>query len=115
MGHGCWILYCTEKFGRLTKGTILKDKTAQSVVNGILDCWIYGNGMGPGPPSKHFFADHGLEFINSEVIPLCETNGIRLVNTSSYSPWSNGLNERNHSTESLSEKNPLTSPTSLCS
>ena len=34
--------------------------------------------MGPGPPLKCFFADHGLEFINSEVISLCEVNGIHL-------------------------------------
>ena len=78
MGHSVWILYCIDEFNRLTKGTILKDKSAKSVVNGILDCWIYGGGMGPGPPLKCFFADHGLEFINSEVISLCEVNGIHL-------------------------------------
>ena len=31
-----------DEFSRLTKGTILKDKSAQSVVNGIIDCWIFG-------------------------------------------------------------------------
>ena len=53
--------------------------------------------MGPGPRSKYFFEDRGFEFINIEVILLYEANGIRLLNTSSYSPWSNCLNERNHS------------------
>ena len=53
--------------------------------------------MGPGPLSTYFYSDRGLEFINTEVISLCECNGIVLKNTSSFSPWQNGLNERNHS------------------
>ena len=93
MGKRGWILYAIDEFSRLTKGVILKDKSAKSEVDGILSCWIFGGGMGPGPPSKYFFSDRGLEFINSEVIALCEINGIILKNTSSYSPWQNGLNE----------------------
>ena len=38
MGTSGWILYCIDEFSRLTKGAILKDKTAKSVVNGMFDC-----------------------------------------------------------------------------
>ena len=52
-----WILYAIDEFSRLTKGVVLKDKSAKSVVDGILQCWIFGGGMGPSPLSKYFFSD----------------------------------------------------------
>ena len=86
-------MYAIHEFSRLTKGVLLKDKSAQSVVDGILDCWIFCGGMGPDPPSKYFFSDRGFEFINFEVLVLCKANDIILKNTSLYTPWQNRLNE----------------------
>ena len=69
-----YILYCICTFSRLTRGIIIKDKKASTIVRGILDCWVLGKGIGPGMPSKFIF-DNGGEFNNSDVIDLAEKYG----------------------------------------
>ena len=78
---GWFILYCVDEFSRLTKGCVLKNKTAKSVVDGILKVWIFGFGVCLGPPFSHFFSDFGLEFVNKELGYLCEANGISRADT----------------------------------
>merc|ERR1711954_632482 len=53
-----YILYCVDTFSRLTRGVIIKDKTPQSIIKGILDCWVLGCRIGPGMPAK-FIHDNG--------------------------------------------------------
>ena len=91
-----YILYCIDTFSRLTRGVIIKDKKPATIVKGIHDCWILGKGTGPGIPNKFLF-DNGGEFNNPQTIDLAEKNGINLQGvTAAYSPFSNGLCEKNH-------------------
>ena len=81
-GTGRFILYCVCEFSCLIRGVVLKDKTA---VNGIFSYWIFGGDQGPGPTSSHFHTNRGLEFVNRELLALCEAHGIRLESTATYS------------------------------
>ena len=56
-GSGWFILYCVDKFSRLTKGCVIRDKSDKFVVDGILKVWIFWYGVGPGLLSSHFFSD----------------------------------------------------------
>ena len=42
--------------------------------------------------------DIGDEFVNDEMPELGNQYGISIKQTGAYSPWANGLNERNHAT-----------------
>ena len=91
-----YILYCVDTFSRLTRGIIIKDKNPSTIIKGLLDCWILGKGIGPGMPIKFLF-DNGPEFANPQIIDLAEKFGLPLSNvTAAYSPYSNGICERNH-------------------
>ena len=91
-----YILYCVDTFSRLTRGIIIKDKNPNTIVKGLLDCWILGRGIGPGMPGKFIF-DNGREFANPQVLDLAEKFGLSLHNvTAAYAPYSNGICERNH-------------------
>ena len=91
-----YILYAICTFSRLTRGVIIKDKNPSTIVKGILDCWVLGNGIGPGIPGKFLF-DNGGEFNNTKVIDLAEKHGIKMHGTTAaHSPFSNGLCEKNH-------------------
>ena len=91
-----YILYCICTFSRLTRGVIIKDKKPDTIVKGIIDCWVLGKGIGPGIPGKFLF-DNGGEFNNSQVIDLAEKYGIKMHGTTAaHSPFSNGLCEQNH-------------------
>ena len=50
-----------------------------------------------GAPRK-VFSDNGGEFIGDDFLDMCETFGIKVSTTPSYSPWSNGLVERHNQT-----------------
>ena len=91
-----YILYCVDTFSRLTRGIIIKDKNPSTIIKGLLDCWILGKGIGPGMPITFLF-DNGREFANPQIIDLAEKFGLPLSNvTAAYSPYSNGICERNH-------------------
>ena len=52
--------------------------------------------MSVGFPSYGFFADNGGEFSNIKLDELTSKLGLTVKFGPAYSPWSNGLNERNH-------------------
>ena len=80
----------------MTRGIIIKDKHPNTIVKGILDCWVLGKGLGPGIPGKFLF-DNGGEFNNPEVIDLAEKYEMKMHGTTAaHSPSSNGLCEKNH-------------------
>ena len=54
--------------------------------------WI---GSGLGVPKK-FLADNGREVANEEYKDMCSNVNIEPINTAAYSPWQNGICERNH-------------------
>ena len=95
-GNKGYILYCIDTFSRLTRGVIINNKNPNTIVSGIIDCWVLGKGIGPGIPDRFMF-DNGGEFNNPEVLDLAEKHGIKMHGvTAAHSPFSNGLVEKNH-------------------
>ena len=108
VGH---ILYAVDTFSRLIKGKFIKNKEAKTVVAAFIDLWIIGGGTGLGAPTRYIFSDNGLEFVNSTMLDLCMSYGIKLKTTASYTPQSNGICERQHATvdrtiKKLLQENP---------
>ena len=54
-----YVLYCIDTFSRLTRGVVIKNKNPNTIVKGLLDCWILGRGIGPGMPEKFLFDNGG--------------------------------------------------------
>ena len=63
--------------------------------------------MSVGFPSHGFFADNGGEFSNIKLDELTSKLGLTVKFGPAYSPWSNGLNERNHASADLTIKKLL--------
>ena len=55
-------------------------------------------------PTSGFFADNGREFSNIKLDELTSKLGITVKFGPAYSPWSNGINERNHASADLTIK-----------
>ena len=49
-----------------------------------------------GYPNIGFWSDNGGEFRNSKMEEFVSKLGLKIKFTPAYSPWSNGINERNH-------------------
>ena len=49
-----------------------------------------------GYPTVGFWSDNGGEFRNSKMEEFVNKLGIKIQFTPVFSPWSNGVNERNH-------------------
>ena len=60
--------------------------------------------MNVGFPSQEFFADNGGEFANIKLDESTSKLGFSVKFGPSYSPWSNGLNERNHASADITIK-----------
>jgi transposase InsO family protein len=71
----------------------------------------WNNGL---PNQKVFFADNGTEFKKSTLEDLSRRLGIRFELSPSYSPWSNGGNERRHGAVNLTLKKLMEDDSSLC-
>ena len=93
--RGKIVLYMIDDFSRFTVAKTLPKKEGELVVQAIVDKWIMG--LPYGPP-KQIISDNGLEFVNSKMASMCETFGIKHITSGAYSPFQNGLNERNHFT-----------------
>ena len=52
--------------------------------------------MSLGFPLQGFFIDNGDEFLNINLDELISKLGLMVMFGPAHSPWSNGLNERNH-------------------
>ena len=52
-------------------------------------------------PSLGFFSDNGGEFTNVTLDKLTSKLGLMVKFGLAYSPWSNGINERNHSSTDI--------------
>ena len=88
---GIPILYIIDCFTRFTVGTVLKSKTPEAVVKAFMTHWVrYFQ------KPKEIITDQGLEFTGSVMMEAMSKLDIILHTTAAYSPWSNGLCERNH-------------------
>merc|ERR1711989_300231 len=73
-------------------GAIIKDKKAETIFEKLEMEWCNKYGF----PAVGFYADNGGEFRNYKMEEFVRKIGIKVEFSPSYSPWSNGLNERNH-------------------
>ena len=89
------IVYMVDEFSKYTLAGIAKNKEADEVAKMILKKWCL---LGPGYPSKSFFADNGTEFKKKNLEEIARRIGIKICLTPSYLPWSNGVCERRHGT-----------------
>ena len=95
------IVYIMDEFSRFTATGISKNKEAEEVVKVLIDKWCHGL---LGYPRKGFFADNGTEFRKETLEQLCRRLNISIKTTPSYSPWSNGDNERKHGAINLTAR-----------
>ncbi len=69
-------------------------------MNAIEECWNLPFGI----PTLGYYADNGREFKNVKMDKLVSKLGISISYGPAYSPWSNGINERNHAACDLTIK-----------
>ena len=86
-----YILYLIDAFTRYQVATVINRKTPDQVINGIFEKWIQYFGF----PDK-ILSDNGGEFSNAEMQEVANRTNLKLFTTGAYSPWQNGLCERNH-------------------
>ncbi|XP_072169476.1 uncharacterized protein [Diadema setosum] len=77
---------------QFSKSKVIRRKTPKVIVESIPTEWI---AVRFGPPKK-FLVDNGGELSNAEYRELTEQLNIEVCTTAAYSPWSNGICERNH-------------------
>ena len=81
-------------------GKLLNNKKADTIIQAITDFWR----MSLGFPTSGFFAGNGGEFSNIKLDELTNKLGTTVKFGLAYSPWSNGINERNHASVDLTIK-----------
>ena len=86
------VLWAVDSFTRFIQGIVISNKKAETVVEAISSVWCLRFGY----PNHGFWADNGSEFQNKEMCELMSKLGLRIEFGAAYSPWSNGINERNH-------------------
>ena len=91
------ILYIIDAYSRFTMAIVVPNKQADSIVEPIMDRWILNLF---GPPEQILF-DNGKEFSNIKMREMCEKFNIKMLTTGAYSPFQNGLCEKNHHTVDL--------------
>ncbi len=85
------ILYMIDCFTRYTVATFLKSKTPEEVVRAFMTHWVrYFQ------KPREIITDQGNEFTGSIMMEAMSKLDIICHTTAAYSPWSNGLCERNH-------------------
>ena len=108
---GEYILWMVDLFSKMIKGKFIKNKLPGTIIEGIVNTWIIGDGIGPGHPSQGFWSDNGGEFLSNEVLDFAASMDLDIKKTSANSPWQNGVVERHHATcdiifEKLMTENP---------
>ena len=88
-----YFLHMVDMVTRFSKSCVIKSKEPKEIVDKIMETWL---GTGLGAPVK-FLCDNGGEFANTAFLEMCENMNIQVMHTAAYSPFSNGLCERNHS------------------
>ena len=85
----CYLLVLVDKATRFCAATVIRNKCASTIVNGLFKCWISVIGQ----PLK-FLPDNGREYNNADMRELGEKFNIKIMTTSAASAWSNGICER---------------------
>ena len=88
---GKYMLHIIDHFSRYSRGIVIHNKEASSIVDGLIRAWVAIFG-----PPQSLLSDNGREFDNEKVKELCEKYNINVNSTAAESPWSNGMNERHN-------------------
>lgn len=89
MKDGRLLLMIVDTVTKFSQGAWLKSKKPEEVMEGFLSKWL---GVFGAPES--ILTDNGGEFQNDDILRMCERFGIKMMATSSESPWSNGICEK---------------------
>ena len=69
---------------RLSVTIIVPSKKPDQIVNAIMKYWV-----AVYETADKFLTDNGGEFVNEELMTLCEALNIKVHTTGAESPWSN--------------------------
>ena len=86
-----YLLHMIDVATKLSAGAIIRNKNPNTIVKEIFKNWIQIYGT----PQK-FLSDNGGEFINEQMMELCERTNITIKTTAAESPFSNGIVERHN-------------------
>ena len=89
--NGKYILYMIDMWSRLTVAAVIPRKRPSDVVNAIMQKWVAVYGT-----MECILNDNGGEFTGSELVEMKNSLNVIDLTTGAYSPWQNGLCERNH-------------------
>ena len=87
-----YFLHMIDLASRFSRSCVIKSKEPKVIVENLITKWI---GSGLGAPRK-ILCDNGGEFANQTFLDLCENMNIEAMHTAAFSPFSNGVCERNH-------------------
>ena len=87
-----YILWMVCACTRFIQGRVLNDKKPESLMKALRreGCLPYQY------PTVGFWSDNGGEFRNSKMEEFLNKLGVTIKFMLVFSPWSNGINERNH-------------------
>ena len=88
---GIYILYFIDTFTRYQVATVIKSKEASEIVKAFTLKWLPLFGR-----IDRIITDNGTEFSNEEMREVASALNVQLLTTGAYSPWQNGIVERNH-------------------
>ena len=91
-GRKVHILWIICAFSRMAAGKVMRKKDAETTIMALNNGWNWVFGY----PSRGYWSDNGTEFANKEMRDLCSRMKITIGYTTPWSPYSNGLNEKNH-------------------
>ena len=78
----------------------VENNCKETIVSKIIQLWLSMFGA-----ASTFLMDNGGEFANDEMRELGNQYGIYIKQAVAYSPWANGLNERNYAIIDIMMKN----------
>ena len=92
---GVYFLHAIDAFSRYNLGKIIRFRTGAEVCRALMRS-VFTH---PSPPQK-LIIDGGGEFVNEEVLALCEAQGIQVGTSAAEAHWMQGQIERAHVTVS---------------
>ena len=90
-GDDGWLLHMIDMWSRLSVSTVIKRKLSSVIIDNIMKHWIGVFGI-----MTAILSDNGGEFNSDEMQEVCSILNVEHCTTAAYSPFQNGLCERNH-------------------
>ena len=80
-----------DSFTKFIQGKLINNKKVEMIIDSLNTVWNYNVGYS----SVGYFGDNEGEFANIKLDELTSKIGLMVKFGPVYSPWSNGINERN--------------------